>query len=221
MKMRLLGSLLSGSPIQPLKTHMEQSSLFFTLLRYALCVFIGLGLGWFIGTRVPSENGAEVRFARDMSAHHEQAVEMALTIRERTTDTELRQFTLDMLLTQQAQIGQMQGWLAVWGQPLAGAEPPMAGHGSMMGMASQEELNSLRELPVADAEAQFMRLMIRHHEGGIMMAQEALATTRQPQVVRLAQSIIAGQQSETAYMREWLTSRGFEAPAPMPAMDHK
>jgi uncharacterized protein (DUF305 family) len=196
-----------------------QTNLPMTLLRYGLVLLVGLGLGWFIGARTPGDNGAEVRFARDMSAHHEQAVEMALTIRERSTDTELRQFTLDMLLTQQAQIGQMQGWLAVWGRPLAGAEPPMAGHGSMMGMASQEELNSLRELPLADAEAQFMRLMIRHHEGGIVMAQEALAETRQPEVVRLAQSIIDGQQSETAYMRDWLTQRGVEPPAPLDQME--
>jgi uncharacterized protein (DUF305 family) len=198
-----------------------QPSLLNTLLRYALFVCIGLGFGWFLGAQTPAENGAEVRFARDMSAHHEQAVEMALLIRDRTADVELRQFTIDMLLTQQAQIGQMQGWLASWGRPLAGAEPPMAGHGTMMGMATQEELNSLRELPLADAEAQFMRLMIRHHEGGITMAQQALNETRQPLVTRLAQAIIDGQQSETAYMREWLTKRGFAVPEPMPGMDHK
>lgn len=30
------------------------------------------------------------------------------------------------MLTQQAQIGQMQGWLNVWGSPIASIEPAMA-----------------------------------------------------------------------------------------------
>lgn len=55
-----------------------------------------------------------------MSDHHAQAVEMALLARDRTNDEELRRFALDIILTQQAQIGQMQGWLAVWERPLAG-----------------------------------------------------------------------------------------------------
>jgi uncharacterized protein (DUF305 family) len=49
-----------------------------------------------------------------------QAVEMALVLRDRTSDAELRQFALDILLTQQVPIGQMQGWLAMWGVPFSG-----------------------------------------------------------------------------------------------------
>ena len=92
---------------------------------------------WLLVPRSPAEGSPEVTFARDMAAHHTQAVELAMILRDRSTDEELRRFALDILLTQQAQIGQMEGWLAVWGQPLSGPQPPMSGMGEMMGMATR------------------------------------------------------------------------------------
>ena len=60
------------------------------------------GAQWW--TRSPGEASPEATFARDMSTHHTQAVAMALAIRDRTTDPDLRIFALDIILTQQAQI---------------------------------------------------------------------------------------------------------------------
>jgi uncharacterized protein (DUF305 family) len=163
-------------------------------------------------------NSPDVTFARDMAAHHEQAVEMALIIRERSDDTELRSLALDMVLTQQAQIGQMQGWLAAWDVPLSGEAPPMAGHGPMMGMANQEQVRSLALLPTHEAEIGFLQLMIRHHQGGVRMAQEALEQARRPEVRRLATAIVAGQQSEIDTMVEALRQRGAR---PLPPLEHR
>ncbi|HMN29918.1 MAG TPA: DUF305 domain-containing protein, partial [Caldilineaceae bacterium] len=76
---------------------------------------------WPGGRRIvaPAEGSAEVGFARDMAMHHAQAVNLAMLLRDRSDDEEMRQLALDILLTQQAQIGMMQGWLAVWGLPYA------------------------------------------------------------------------------------------------------
>jgi uncharacterized protein (DUF305 family) len=192
------------------------------ILIVSLMLLSGLAGWWLGGSRLPAEDGPEARFARDMSAHHDQAVEMAFIIRDRTADEELRTFTLDIILTQQAQSGQMQGWLAAWGHPLGGSGPPMGGQGEMMGMATLQQIDELQSLPVAQAEVAFLQLMIRHHQGGVMMAEQALAQTRRPEVVRLAESIIDGQQGEITYMEQLLEQRG-AAPmpplAPMPA-DH-
>src|SRR5688572_8417714 len=70
---------------------------------------------WALVPRVPSDTSAEAGFARDMIAHHEQAVEMALLIRDRTDDPIIRTMATDMILTQTNQMGQMMGWLNVWG----------------------------------------------------------------------------------------------------------
>lgn len=184
-----------------------------------LAALLAAAFCWWL-SRPPGENSPEARFVRDMSAHHEQAVEMALIIRERSQDETIRTFTADIVLTQQNQIGQMSGWLGVWGLPFAGAEPPMGGMGLMMGMAPQDEVNALRSLPVAEAEVRFLQLMTSHHQGGVMMAEQVLSERPHPLVARLAQAIVTGQQAELGLMRELLAQRGAEPPAPLQPTQH-
>jgi uncharacterized protein (DUF305 family) len=178
-------------------------------LSATLVVLISAGLlaMWISPGSFPREGDPEITFSRDMIAHHEQAVEMALAIRDRSADAELRQLALDILLTQQAQLGQMQGWLAVWEVPLSGREPPMEGHGAMMGIASQADINALQTLPIAEAEVLFLQLMIRHHQGGVTMAETALAQTNRPEVQQLSKAIVKAQQSEIEYMSALLEQR--------------
>jgi uncharacterized protein (DUF305 family) len=102
-------------------------------------------LALYLTSRPPGDDSAEAGFARDMMVHHAQAVEMAGILRDKSVSPEMETLATDIALTQQAQIGQMQGWLAVWGLPMTGAEPPMAwmGHhtdGRMPGMATPEEI---------------------------------------------------------------------------------
>ncbi len=183
-----------------------------------LALLVGLGAGWFLRPLLLGPRPADIDFARDMSAHHEQAVEMALIMRDRSTDEQLRTMALDVVLTQRTQIGQMQGWLTLWNQPLAGPEPPMAGMGEMMGMATEADVDQLRTLPLPEAETLFLQLMIRHHQGGVQMAQQALDTTDQAAVARLARSIVNSQQSEIEYMSTLLAKRGAE---PLPPLEHR
>ena len=187
------------------------------ILLAALIMVAEVAAFWFWFVRPPAEGSPEVAFARAMSNHHAQAVEMALIARDRSDDEELRRFALDIMLTQQAQIGQMQGWLAVWNRPLAA--PPGAIASEMPGMATQQQINDLQTLPVDQMEVSFLQLMIRHHEGGVAMAQQALQQTNHSIVVRLAQAIIQSQQSEIAYMQELLKRRGVEPPSPSAPME--
>jgi uncharacterized protein (DUF305 family) len=87
-----------------------------------------------------------------MIIHHAQAVQMAEIIRDKTQSDDMRLLAADISLTQQGQIGIMQGWLQVWGLPISGSEPAMAwmGHpmdGLMPGMATPEEISRLSQLP--------------------------------------------------------------------------
>ncbi|WP_322618867.1 DUF305 domain-containing protein [Deinococcus terrestris] len=65
-------------------------------------------------------------FARDMSAHHAQPVTMSVTLFMRAADPAVKLLAQDLLLSEQAQIRQMRGWLMAWGRPLADREAPMA-----------------------------------------------------------------------------------------------
>jgi uncharacterized protein (DUF305 family) len=172
------------------------------------------------GNGFPGDTSAEAGFARDMSVHHEQAVEMAELIRGRADNPDVRALAVDITLTQQAQIGWMRGWLEVWGLPATGAEPAMAWmgmpvQGLMPGMASREQLSRLTELRGLPAERLFLQLMITHHEAGVHMAEAVLERTRRPEVRRLAEAMATSQRAEIGLMRKMLeTAGGAAAPVP-------
>jgi uncharacterized protein (DUF305 family) len=78
----------------------------------------------------------------------------------------------------------------------------------MHGMATDEELRRLRASQGTDAEVLFLQLMIRHHEGGVLMARAIEDLSHRADVLQMAMSIDAGQRVEIATMTEMLTQRG-------------
>lgn len=189
------------------------------VLAVALCVAAGVRIGSRPAT--PRDDSAEAGFARDMATHHAQAVDMSFVVRDKSTDHDLRTLASDIIVTQSTQRGVFMGWLQQWGLPQASARPRMVwmpGHvhrtsatdGAVLmhGMASDAELRSLDEANGADAEIRFLQLMIRHHEGGIIMARALIALSDRRELVQMAKSIDEGQRAEIALMREMLAARG-------------
>ncbi|OLV17653.1 DUF305 domain-containing protein [Deinococcus marmoris] len=167
----------------------------------------------------PAEGSTEVRFVREMIQHHAQAVDLSTRIRERGKNPAVRTLALDIMLSQQEQIGQMHGWLTLWNRPWGGAGMTTEhALGMGMGMATPQQVASLDTLPPAQAEVTFLQLMTRHHQGALMMAEPALGAGVRPEVQALARQIEASQSAEIRSMTEMLKERGAE-PLPAPQMD--
>lgn len=184
-----------------------------TLLLVLVAAFALAATTFMIASREPGDRSAEAGFARDMMVHHAQAVEMAEILRDKTENAEMRTMAADIALTQQGQIGQMQGWLAVWGLPITSPEPAMSwmGHpeeGRMPGMVSPGEINTLRKAPAREAERRFLQLMIPHHQAALEMSDAILERSGRPEVRRLATAIKESQESEIKIMKQMLEKRG-------------
>ena len=203
---------------------MSNRNVIYAVLLIVAILFAVTFLYLWATSRPPGENSAEAGFARDMMVHHAQAVEMARIVEGKTNDPEMRSLAADMALTQQAQIGQMQGWLDVWGLPPTGTEEPMAwmGHptdGPMPGMATPQEIERLGELPPDKADEMFLRLMIPHHEAAIPMAQAVMERSDNPVVDAFAEKVVASQRVEVRNMQQMLEDMGAPPAKEDPSMD--
>lgn len=179
--------------------------------------------GWlWWDNRAPANDSADAGFARDMTDHHAQAVEMALIVWQRSQDPEIQQIAYDIATSQQAQIGMMQGWLTEWdlslsrdGAPMAWAAEAMKDHemepisqpSDMPGMLSSAQIDALRTLEPAEMDREFLRLMIEHHQGGVMMADAAVQEVDEPVLRNLATAIVNSQTAEISTMRTMLAAR--------------
>jgi uncharacterized protein (DUF305 family) len=182
----------------------------------ALVAVFALVVGYLAGLltpalRTPGDDSPEAGFARDMSTHHAQAVEMAMYAWKKSTDPEIQQLGYDIATVQSDQIGIMQTWLNDWHLLPTGNRPKMAWmpggakellpDGRMPGMASDAELTQLRSATGTQLDILFCQLMLRHHLGGIHMASEAIQLSHAREVADLATTMRNNQQAEVTNIR--------------------
>ena len=79
-----------------------------------------------------------------------------------------------------------------------GAEAPFLAEN---GAAMKKMMGDMAVKPTGDVDADFVAMMVPHHEGAIDMALAVLRYGRNPQIRRLAQEIIVTQQQEIAVMQ--------------------
>ncbi|WP_328397552.1 DUF305 domain-containing protein [Nocardia sp. NBC_00416] len=158
-------------------------------------------------------SATETGFVQDMSAHHHQALVMVQRL-DPGADPAVLGVARQIEDTQLSEIGMMLGWLRMAGAPAAGPEPmrwmPEQTHehhaahdphaASMPGMATQGDLDALSAARGRAAAVLFLRLMQRHHEGGIAMARAADALLTGGVVKQAAREMISEQTQEAGLM---------------------
>lgn len=146
-------------------------------------------------------NAADVEFAQGMIPHHEQAVDMSELARTRAGSEDVADLAERIEAAQDPEIQELTEMLQEWG------EDPRGGHGadhSMHGMMTQEQMAELEGAEGEEFDRLFLRMMIEHHQGAVVMAREHLEEGVNPQARQLSQEITDLQEEEIAEMGELL-----------------
>ena len=163
-------------------------------------------------------NDADVEFATSMIEHHAQAIEMAnYTIGREGVDPRIADLAQQVRIGQTREIDTLSGWLEEWGEPVpetgfatgdSHSHSEDSGtpdeHAGMPGMMSEEEMDALAAAADARFETRWLAMMIEHHRGAVVMAEDVAEDGDSGAVAELAESIKADQQGEIARMRDWL-----------------
>ena len=89
----------------------------------------------------------------------------------------------------------------------------------MPGMATPAQIDETGTLHGKALDIYFLQLMIRHHQGGLPMANYAAQHATQPYVRLLASKMVEAQSREIIQMEQLLRERG-ASPLPAPPTSH-
>lgn len=178
-------------------------------------------------------SAVDIGFAQHMGQHHQQAITMSQLMLD-GRPTPLAGLARSIAGQQLLELGEMQGWLRLWDRPLLPVSRSMdwmriadappnpeldryllacrnAATG-MPGLASDAELNELRQLDGRARDLRFIELMLAHHEGGLPMARLAAQAAHLPAVRDLATRLALDQVQEISFMQRLQTQLLAAAP---------
>jgi uncharacterized protein (DUF305 family) len=152
---------------------------------------------------------ADIRFISGMIGHHAQAVTMTALVPARTTNAAIRTLAARIANAQRDEIAIMERWLRERGLPIpTQGHDDHASHGpAMPGMLTPSQLRDLTAARDDAFDRLFLRLMIQHHEGAVVIVTDLFATDGAAQdqtVFRFASDVQVDQRTEIARMQRML-----------------
>ncbi len=164
--------------------------------------------------KLPPRSPKDVEFMQGMIMHHAQAVEMVALMDSRTENTELRLLGARISHTQADEMNFMKRWLEARGEktsmPMMGMDMDMPGmdmsnHKMMLmpGMLTPKQMKELKNVKGAEFDQLFLKGMIQHHGGALVMVKELFDTTgagQDAEIFNFATDIDSGQRAEIRIM---------------------
>jgi uncharacterized protein (DUF305 family) len=157
--------------------------------------------GMMQGMMTPRTGKPDLDFAQGMIPHHQGAIDMAKIVLQFGKDAEVRKLAEAVVKAQEGEIMFMKDWVAKVDQAALVASPESdAANGTAMATMMEDMM-----LPyTGNADVDFIKGMIPHHQGAIDMAKVELNFGKDPALLKLARDVVNAQTGEIAFMTNWL-----------------
>jgi uncharacterized protein (DUF305 family) len=156
-------------------------------------------------------SAADARFMEGMIHHHAQALAMTGLVPARGASADMRMLAQRIEVSQADEIRMMERWLEARGHAVPGAHSHDGHTAAMPGMATAEEMGRLARASGSEFDRLFLELMIRHHEGALVMVKELFSTPgagQESEIFAFASDVVADQRMEIQRMDAMLTELG-------------
>lgn len=171
--------------------------------------------------KLPPRSPKDVEFMQGMIMHHAQAVEMTALIESHTENKDLRLLGARISQSQSDEMKFMKRWLEARGEPVS---PPMPGkehmhmpgmdmsshHMLMPGMLTAKQMDALNKAKGAEFDSLFLKGMIQHHNGALIMVKDLFDTAgagQDAEVFNFATDVDSGQRAEIRIMETMLAKK--------------
>jgi uncharacterized protein (DUF305 family) len=180
-----------------------------------------------LAQNTPRYTAADVRFMQGMIGHHAQALAMSALIPARSSRQDIRSLGQRITVSQRDEIAMMRQWLTDRHQQVPTSDvshdhngavdhsmnmPGIAMSDTLMpGMLTAEQLSELARATGDEFDRLFLKDMIHHHEGALVMVASLLGTTgsaQEAEVFRFASEVDSDQRAEIARMNALLDTLG-------------
>jgi uncharacterized protein (DUF305 family) len=162
---------------------------------------------------LPLPSPADVQFMQNMIMHHAQAVEMTALIESHTENKALRTLGARISRSQADEMQLMKRWLTARAEPTAAPMHHMPGmdmskHEMLMpGMLTGKQMVALRKARGQQFDQLFLRGMIQHHNGALVMVKELFDTAgagQDAELFNFTTDVDSGQRAEIKIMQTML-----------------
>ncbi len=140
-------------------------------------------------------------FAIGLIPHHQAAIDMAKVEKQFGKDPDMLKLADAVIAAQTGEIGFMNDWLGKSKLTAADAVPDSA-------KANAAVMNTMMKnmmVPYSgNADIDFAKGMIPHHQGAIDMAKVVLQYGKDSEIKKLAEGVVSTQEAEIATMKQWL-----------------
>lgn len=168
---------------------------------------------------LPPRSTKDVEFMQGMIMHHAQAVEMTALIESRTERKDLRLLGARISQSQSDEMKFMKRWLEVREEPVSAPMRGMEGmhnmpgmdmsghHTPMPGMLTAKQMDALKKAKSTEFDSLFLKGMIQHHDGALIMVKDLFDTAgagQDAELFNFASDVDSGQRAEINIMRNML-----------------